>query len=109
MESTFTDNSAPSGGGGAILTRGFIDTFTVMDSTYMNNTANQGGAIFTGDSIGTLDVMNSNFTGNSALDGGAIFFNFKPTVFNETDTVDHNGNNFTNNMPDNIAESGYYH
>ena len=49
------------GGGGAIEN---LDTLTVTNSTFTNNTASDGGAIDT--NIGPLTVTGSTFVGNTA-------------------------------------------
>ncbi|MBR2695032.1 MAG: right-handed parallel beta-helix repeat-containing protein, partial [Thermoguttaceae bacterium] len=71
-DSTFTENAAQYGDGGAIFT-GENSTATVSDSTFTGNTSNNaGGAIAV---HGDLTVNTSVLTGNSAQngDGGAIY------------------------------------
>ena len=74
--STFTNNQAPSGGGGAIEQavsnyENEIGSLTVSGSTFSGNVAEVGGAIQ--DAITTLNVSNSTFTSNSGtLYAGAI-------------------------------------
>ncbi len=71
-DSTFTDNEAYGGGGGAIEINGPA-SLTVTGSTFTDNTADEeGGAIETAD--GLLTVRTSTFTANESTgsDGGAI-------------------------------------
>ncbi len=74
--STFTNNQAPSGGGGAIEQavsndENEIGSLTVSGSTFSGNVAEAAGAIQ--DAITTMNVSNSTFTSNSGtLYAGAI-------------------------------------
>ena len=66
--STFSNDAAPDGDGGAIDNYG---TLIVSTSTFSDNTAAVAGAIF--NSGGTLTVSTSTFSGNAATgNGGAI-------------------------------------
>ncbi len=86
--STFTNNKATTGYGGAIYNE-YMATLTVNSSTFTNNTANYGGAI--DNESGTLTVNSSTFTNNKATTGyGGAIFNFDGTL-----TV--NSSTFTNN------------
>jgi predicted outer membrane repeat protein len=68
--STFTNNNASGGEGGAI--QSYEQPLVVRGSTFTRNGANNGGAIFKRDS--TLDFVNSSFEGNSSSgNGGALF------------------------------------
>ncbi len=68
--STFTNNNASGGEGGAI--QSYEQPLVVRDSTFTSNSASNGGAIFKRDS--TLDFDNSRFEGNSSGgNGGALF------------------------------------
>jgi hypothetical protein len=65
-DSTFSSNSAPAGGGGAILN--VAGTVTLTNSTIFGNSVlGIGGAILNED---TLTVTNSTFSGNSGPEGG---------------------------------------
>lgn len=67
--STFTNNNASGGQGGAI--QSYEQNLTVSGSTFGSNGANEGGAIYK--SAGTLRITDSSFEQNSAsFDGGAI-------------------------------------
>ena len=72
--SSLTGNSAPNGGGGAILNQG---TLNVSYSTFNSNTTRYGGAIYTYENRAITTVSNSTLSGNSATgrlgSGGAIF------------------------------------
>jgi CSLREA domain-containing protein len=65
--STFSDNSAPSGGSGGGISNA-SGALTVTNSTFSGNTANFGGGIL--NSSGTLTIANSTFSGNPATGGG---------------------------------------
>ena len=72
-DSTFENNTAWTGEessswGGAIDT--CFDT-VIIDSEFINNTAECGGAISA--SFGTVEISGSNFTENKAIAGGAIY------------------------------------
>ncbi len=94
-DSTFSENSAPDGGGifnsggtlevnnstfsgnrstvgyGGAFANGSFSTATVSDSTFSENSAvTEGGAIR---NDGTLEVNNSTFSGNSAPNGGGLW------------------------------------
>jgi predicted outer membrane repeat protein len=65
--STFIDNSASIGGGGAISTNGQM---TAVDDTFVGNaTSSDGGAI---SDLASITVINSTFSTNMAARGGAI-------------------------------------
>ena len=89
--STFTDNSAPSSGGGGIYN---TNTLTVNSSTFTDNSAYSGivsgGGIF---NTGTLILSNSTFTGNSSGEGGGITNRYYGTMVltNSTFTVNSGG------------------
>jgi hypothetical protein len=95
--STFTDNSANVGSGGAILNDG--NALIVTNCTFSGNNASydaglggNGGAIASNNPVGAVNVTNCTFSGNSANggNGGAIYFSGNPlgpighpvTVFN---------------------------
>lgn len=81
---TFLDGDAAgynTGHGGAIYLNN-QSSMSVVDSTFLDNSANRGGAIDVGDGgSGDLTVSGSTFDGNSGADGGAI------DVADETDGV----------------------
>jgi hypothetical protein len=85
--STFSDNTATPGLGGAIANGGIASggTLIVTNSTFSGNSASNtvgGGAIF---NSGTLTVVNSSFSNNSAnANGGGIFSYGSATVTNST-------------------------
>jgi CSLREA domain-containing protein len=111
--STFSNNSANSGGG---VTNGATGTLSIVNSTFSNNIAtNIGGGVFNGG--GTLTVINSTFSGNGAPTGGAIFnngtFHLKNTILaNSTSGADcHNSGSDTittniNNLIETNGASG---
>jgi len=67
--STFADNAAPGGQGGAI--GNFGTSVTIHASTFARNSAAQGGAIY---NVATLVVVNSTFSANvGSAGGGAIY------------------------------------
>ena len=107
-DSTFSGNSAPSGGGifnsggtlevnnstfsgnrstvdyGGAIANGSFSTATVSDSTFSGNSAaTEGGAIR---NDGTLEVNNSTFSENSAPNGGGLWHGSQTslTVTNST-------------------------
>jgi predicted outer membrane repeat protein len=63
--STFADNAAPGGQGGAIANVGTMTT--IEASTFSGNSAAQGGAIY---STAALSVVNSTFSANAGASGG---------------------------------------
>jgi predicted outer membrane repeat protein len=65
-DSTFSDNSADSGGG----IYGLIATTTVTNSTFSGNRAVSGAGIDNSNDS-TLTVTNSTFSGNTAESNGA--------------------------------------
>lgn len=68
--STFTNNNASGGEGGAI--QSYEQNLTISASSFTGNSARLGGAIFKGNAL--LDFRESNFTANSSSeDGGAIY------------------------------------
>jgi predicted outer membrane repeat protein len=70
VNTTFSDNSARNGSGGAIYAES-DSTLTIAGSTFSGNTTRgSGGAIH--QDLGTLFIVNSTFSTNSALIGGAI-------------------------------------
>ncbi|MBR5414920.1 MAG: right-handed parallel beta-helix repeat-containing protein [Thermoguttaceae bacterium] len=75
--STFTSNTGPNGGGGAIYAQTWgTNTYkvTVIDSTFENNSGLGSGAIYT--TASETVISGSTFTGNvSSNDGGAISTN----------------------------------
>ena len=79
QNSGFSSNIASRGG--AVRAFGNTTTLTVLNSTFFNNNAlaGAGGAVPRGGAIyavnGTLDVVGSSFSVNQARDGGAIYFN----------------------------------
>jgi predicted outer membrane repeat protein len=69
FSSTFADNAAPGGQGGAI--GNFGTEAAIRASTFARNSAAQGGAIY---SVATLTVVNSTFSANAgSTSGGAIY------------------------------------
>lgn len=68
--STFTENVATAGSGGAILVKGADGAGLLLDNVILNqNTATaKGGALF--DKAVSLTAVNSAFTGNTASGGG---------------------------------------
>lgn len=94
IDSTVSDNSAQTRGGGIFNESAFLD---VRGSTFSGNFAvNAGGAIINS-SNGAATIVNSTFSGNGTdVNGGAIFsFNFL-TLLNCTIT----GNTASLNYPD---------
>ena len=72
VNSTFSGNTATVGfpySGGAIYTG---NPLTVINSTFVNNSAHYGGSIENQYFGGTVSVSNSLFAENSALTGGSI-------------------------------------
>ncbi|MCX7791115.1 MAG: CSLREA domain-containing protein [Chloroflexaceae bacterium] len=85
--STFSGNSAGSGGGIVNLSSG---TLTVINSTFSGNSANFGGGI--DNAGGTVTVTNSTFSGNSAnVRGGGIYNNPGSTLTVTNSTFSGNG------------------
>ena len=90
----FVNAVSDTGIGGAIYANGDL---TVVNSSFVDNFAEEGGAIY---SRGSLFVESSNFTGNVAhwLGGGAIYANGDLTVStsnfigNDAPDWDHQGN-----------------
>lgn len=83
LRSTFKDNRADQEGGAIFLLGQLASTpgaaidagFTIVESTFMNNSASSGGAVFSSpdDGVNAL-ISRSNFIRNSANnDGGAIY------------------------------------
>ncbi|RAP53300.1 MAG: hypothetical protein BZ138_01350, partial [Methanosphaera sp. rholeuAM270] len=133
----FRNNKNPrdtdeSGGGGAIMiSHGATNrgTINIMDSTFINNSANRGGAIFYNDPV-NLYIMNCYFANNSAFGsrmtdrngGGAIYAedgasvnliscDFENNTFNRSGVVETNniavyGN--TKVLGYNIKVNGFY-
>ncbi len=82
--STFTNNNASGGEGGAI--QSYEQNLIISQSNFSNNSARLGGAIFKGNA--TLDFRDSNFTANSSgEDGGAIYVRADVLAANGTDAV----------------------
>ncbi|MCS6883299.1 MAG: choice-of-anchor Q domain-containing protein [Oscillochloridaceae bacterium] len=77
--STFSSNSAGSGGGIVNLSSG---TLTVSSSTFSGNSANFGGGI--DNASGAVTVTNSTFSGNRATNGGGVFINGGNTTLRNT-------------------------
>lgn len=73
--STFANNSAPNGGGGAIENEGTLSS--LINSTFTNNSAYGGGAIENDGMLSSL--INSTFANNSASEGGGIY-NYEGTI-----------------------------
>jgi len=74
--STFDQNTADSGGGGAVDSSNIF----VEDSVFKNNTAYEGGGF---NSSGTASVINSEFTNNVATgSGGGLISRLSSTVLN---------------------------
>ena len=69
-DSTFANNNAPEGVGGAILNGG---TLNVRNSTFSENSAYWGGAIGNYAFGGMVKIDQSTFSLNSALKGGVIY------------------------------------
>lgn len=100
--STFTNNTATTGNGGAIINLG---NMTVTNSTFTGNSAAGGGGAIH-HSINSLSISGSTFTGNfsSGLgDGGALY------IANSTGTPTVNNSNFNNQNNANIDDgAGIY-
>jgi predicted outer membrane repeat protein len=77
--STFTNNNASLGEGGAI--QSYEQRLVVRDSTFTGNGAGNGGAIFKRDSEVTFE--RSNFEGNSSGGNGGALFVSQGTGFSE--------------------------
>ena len=92
VDSEFLDNSADLGG--AIFNEGSRAEATVAASVFTNNSARFGGAIYGTD--GTITITASEFTSNRAGEKGGAIRRYNGTV---TQT----GNIFINNRPDNCA------
>ena len=73
MDSTISDNTAGSFGGGLVFRRAFV---TVVDSTVSGNSAESGGGGIFGFDARSLNLVNSTISGNSATgddaQGGGI-------------------------------------
>ena len=89
---TFNNNTATSLGG-AIYVRNDCPYFTIKDSNFTNNTANNGGAIYI--QIPDTVINNSIFNNNTARNlGGAVYMNGEGNILvdsnftNNTDSVD---------------------
>jgi predicted outer membrane repeat protein len=65
---TLANNQAGSSGGGLYT----ADTATVTNSTFTGNSAASGGAVACPSTGGNVTITGSTFTGNSAVDGGAV-------------------------------------
>ena len=85
--STFSNNGAHGGFGGAIYGSGAVN---VVNSTFTNNQDPYGfgGAIY---SSGAINVSNSTFSGNGAVQGGAVLAQGTATVSNSIFTGDSSG------------------
>jgi predicted outer membrane repeat protein len=74
---SFTANSAPTGAGGAIFSTAVPGpaNISIMDSTFLGNTAGDGGAIFNAEDAGNslMQITGSSFSTNSSVNGGAIY------------------------------------
>jgi hypothetical protein len=70
--STFTNNSATSFGGGLFNHSGG-SSVNITNSTFANNSANLGGGIYS--VSGRVSITNSTFAGNSARSSGGGLFN----------------------------------
>ena len=115
-ELTIQGSNSP--GGGALCINGNVVeiSINITSSTFENNSISTqtgtapfgvGGAIFINSADQGLgfEIANSAFTNNSAAkDGGAIFvdINVPLTNFDVTDILEHNGNTFEDNTPDDI-------
>ena len=87
--STFIDNSALNGIGGAVYANSYPGSITVMDSIFSSNRALNGGGMGVKYSLCTIE--NSMFNNNTANEGGGAIFWFydstKPTkVINITNS-----------------------
>jgi len=94
--STFKNNVAQNGAGGAVNNdaHGSTLTLTVIDSIFDKNTANggngAGGAIYNG--VGNIAVTGSTFTNNTAYANGGAIYN----IVGRTTTIN-GGTTFENN------------
>ena len=73
VNTTLSNNNQPGNGAGAVYNAGNL---LVQGSQFINNTANNygiGGAIFNDHPAGTFSVLNSTFINNQATWGGAIY------------------------------------
>ena len=86
IDSTFSDNTALEGMGGAIWT--MSPSSTIVNSTFLVNAAGEGGAIA---NLNNLTVENCIFSGNNAGSGGAIYNSNWVTLSDKNST-------FINNM-----------
>ena len=92
--STFANNTTPSGLGGAVYNRALVGhpidgLLTLTNDTFSNNSAAEGGAIdnWAG---GDVKINNSTFNGNSSQDAGGA-------ILNEWGTVEVTNSTFTLN------------
>ena len=107
--STFKNNHANGGSGGAIWTSNTDVAFTVKNVTFTGNTATaSGGAIYRG---GYYDIENSAFINNTAANGGAAYFALtggygvirNSTFFGNEATADGGALYFTSNVHGNAT------
>lgn len=99
--SVFTNNSTHAANGGAIYNKNDSISATVTDSTFTGNTANTfGGGIF---NAGTLNLTDSTLSGNHSIHNGGGIYNLdsNPTltnvIFNANNHSDNNGGGMYNN------------
>ncbi len=93
MDSTFSDNSAPNGGGSAVYNGGIM---TITNSAIINNTNSGGGAgSIYNDGTESSTIEHSTFLGNSASTGAAIY--------NNTATLTLANNTFSGNTVLNVG------
>ncbi|WP_225369682.1 hypothetical protein [Methanobrevibacter arboriphilus] len=84
--SSFTDNTATTGGAIYYNRANGGARFTVNYSNFTNNTADDGGVIYS-ELFGEFSVNYSNFIDNTATNGGVFYFNRPSTVNNFFDCI----------------------